>query len=136
MTEVLVTEVPTLAHEVKFQASRLRDIWLCVAAPAASGDDIFIANRSDADVELPSGSLVAGFYSGKWFHCSGDAVTDPAKDAPFILSGSDDLVLVGGIMMTVGDACDRNQSRKVQHHTLEPDPLPNAPWPLQAHPPT
>ena len=125
--EVLVTEVPTLAHDVKFQAGRFHDLWLCVAAPAASGGGIFIANRGDADVELPSGSLVAGFYTGKWFHCSGDAVTDPDKDVPFILSGADDLVLIGGILATVSDALDKHHSRKVQYHTLEPDPLPGAP---------
>jgi len=125
--EVPVTEVPTLAHDVKFQASRFRDLWLCVAAPAAGGSDLFIANRSDANVELPSGSLVAGFYSGKWFHCSADASMDPTKDVPFVLHGADDLVLVGGIIMTVGQALDKIPGRKIQYHTVEPDPLPGAP---------
>ena len=63
---VPMTEVPTLAHEVRFQASRFRGLWLCLAAPAAAGGDLFITNRSDADIELPSGSLVE--YEKTSFH--------------------------------------------------------------------
>ena len=132
VADVPVTEVPTLAHEVRFQAARFHDLWLCVAAPAAVGGDLFIANRSDADIELPSGSLVAGFYQGKWFHRSGDDSTDPTKDVPFILSHADDLVLVGGIVMTLGQALDKTPQPEgpVPHHGA--GPVARRTWPLQA----
>ena len=78
-------------------------------------------------MNLPAGTLVAGFYSGKRVHCQNGEVEDPAKGVAYTLHSADTEVMVGGMVMTVCDALARGPLRKVQYHNLEPDPQPGAP---------
>ena len=122
-----VSEVPPLAHDIKFVSVREKALALCVAAPAVEGAGLFIANRGDSDVELPAGTLVAGFCSGKWVHGDQANPLNPAKDVSFLLESGETRVVVGGTVMTLEEALERAPSRKIQYHLLEPDPQPGAP---------
>ena len=124
---ILVSQVPPLAHDIKFVSVREKDLALCVAAPAVQGAGLFIANRGDSDVVLPAGTLVAGFFSGRWVHGDQANATDPGKDVLFSLESAETRVMVGGIVMTLGEALERAPSRKIQYHIVEPDPQPGAP---------
>ena len=126
-----VSQVPPLVHDIKLLSARMKDLdlALCVAAPAAPDSGaLFIANRSEADVSIPAGTLVAGFFTGRWLQIvqDGDAL-DPTRDVAFKLDSAYSPVLVGGIVMTVGEALERAPARKVQYHNLEPDPQPGSP---------
>ena len=122
-----VSEVPPLAHNIKFVSGRTPQLALCVAAPAVQGAGLFIANRGDSDVELAAGTLVAGFYSGRWVHGAQANAGDTGKDVPFVLESAETRVMVGGIVMTLAEATERAPARKIQYHSLEPDPQPGAP---------
>ena len=129
---ILVSQVPPLAHEIQFASVRETDLALCVAAPAVQGAGLFIANRGDSDVDLPAGTLVAGFFSGKWVHGDDQVIaSDPGKDVWFVLESAETRVMVGGIAMTLGEALERAPARKVQYHVVAPDPQPGAPGHFQ-----
>ena len=122
-----VSQVPPLAHDIKFASVREQDLALCVAAPAVQGAGLFIANKGDSDVVLPAGTFVAGFFSGKWMHGDHVHAADDGKDVPFALENADSRVMVGGVVMTLGEALERAPVRKIQYHIVEPDPQPGAP---------
>ena len=125
-----MSRVPPLTHKVKMSSVRSRDVALQVAAPAVGAESgIFIANRSDADVEIPAGTLVAGFYSGKWVTNPTEDQVEPEKDVAFnfTMTGPDSQVLLGGVLMTLLEAVERAPARKIQYHNLEPDPQPGNP---------
>ena len=128
ITRAPAPPLPPLPHDIKLVSARMRDVALCVAAPAVGGCPLFIANRGDSDLSIPAGTLVAGFYSGKWVHIhDGDDSFQPEKDVSFTLESADAPVLLGGIVMTVNEAVERAPNRKVQYHTLEPNPQPGSP---------
>ena len=97
-----VSQLPPLVHDIKLLSARVKDLALCVAAPAAPDSGaLFIANRSEADVSIPAGTLVAGFFTGRWMQIAqdGDAL-DPTRDVAFTLDSAYSPVLVGGIVAT------------------------------------
>lgn len=75
-------------------------LWSC------PGQKVFIVNKGTAPVTLKSGSVLAGWFKGKWqLHkaVSGKEVPEPEEaDLLFELTGSSDNVLMGATYMTLG----------------------------------
>ena len=67
----------------------------------AGGHKIYICNKGDTTVTFKPGVLHCGFTKGKWQQLKSD---DPVANAViFKISGSDDLVMFNGTLMTVGE---------------------------------
>ena len=54
-----------------------------------TGNRVFIMNRSEAEVCLPRGSVVAGFGRGKFKRVGPKETSDNAKEVPYRLEGPD-----------------------------------------------
>ena len=69
------------------------------------GSRIFLSNRQSADVVLPAGLVLAGFYKGKWWQLKGDNDdgVSPA-DFAFDLQDATTPIMLGNKYTTVGTA--------------------------------
>ena len=116
-----VSQVPPLVHDIKLLSARVKDLALCVAAPAAPDSGaVFIANRSEADVSIP----------GRLLHRPVDA-DRAGRGRPGPHPGR--RLQIGQRLLARPrrrhrrDALERAPARKVQYHHLEPDPQPGSP---------
>lgn len=64
-----------------------------VSLHVKTGNRVFILNRSENEVCLPRGSVVAGFGRGKFKRVGAKDPADNAKDVPYRLEGPDTEVL-------------------------------------------
>ena len=96
---------------------------------------VYIVNmKADgAAVLLEPGTLVAGFYKGRWWHDQNQDEEVKASYIPFRLNGADDLVLHGGSVQSVGDliSMQREKTSPLQSVPTTPSSM-NPPQACQA----
>lgn len=91
----------------------------------AIGKRIFVVNDSTADLVLPAGSTLAGYYKGKFVSFKGKNPGDeklPA-DVCFQLQDSSSLILYDGKMLSVGNVVAQKKavtplSAKICYHEM------------------
>lgn len=99
-----------LVHEIKMPSLRNSDLKLLLVV----GKRIFVRNDSDSTCRVPRGTLVAGFYKGKWWQDKAKKASKPKKseapeaaepsetDVPFELKDADDLIQHAGKLVSLG----------------------------------
>ena len=72
------------------------------------GQRVFVVNKGKTDFRADAGSLLAGYYKGKWENLSKAKAEKQTGDVIYTLTNADDLILVGGKMETLGQATQYN----------------------------
>ena len=138
---VPVTDLPTaLTWEAVLTTNKHVHIVLAI------GERIFLVNRSDQPQSLEAGTIIAGWFKGKfWQHR--DAAGEPSKkktkkseedgntpgdlDVSFHLEDADSLVTHEGKLSKVLDLVTKQRVKqpdcKVAYHTLKDSPKPEQP---------
>ena len=101
-----------------------------VVIPAASGlilvfynDSVYLYNNTDGICTLKKGTVVANFFRGKWLSGYTPLEHDQSAVVPFVLEGSNDTILLGTDMRSLGDVVESMRpidpmKAKVAYHEL------------------
>ena len=117
-----------------------------VSVVLAIGERIFLVNRSESDMTVEAGTLIAGWYKGKFWHhrnADGEAPSKKAKkggdegqdpcdtDLPFQLENFDSQIQCKGKMKTLGSVLLEQRKKmpdaKIAYHQIKDSPLPGKP---------
>ena len=85
-------------------------------------DEIYLLNNSESSISLRKGHIVAQYFKGKWQSGYSSADED-GNTIPFVLSTSDDLVVVGTETLCLKDVVEEKRTEdplkaKVAYHDM------------------
>eukprot|EP00969_Alexandrium_andersonii_P256773 11352092-Alexandrium_andersonii.AAC.1 len=127
--ELPINDLPSpLLWEARLPG-KLKDIGLVIAV----GHKLFLVNHGDNTVLIPVGTVLAGYYKGKWWHQKPDGGEEAGPaDVPFQVRSSADICNINGKHTTVGAVIEAKRAVApkdvtVAYHDLQDAPMPDEP---------
>ena len=93
----------------------------------AVGQRIFLCNDSAADITMGAGTILAGYFRGKWLTEKQVAAEPSASDVPFKLVDTNSWVVEDGKLLTLGHCVQQRRAKsplevKIRYHEIKERP--------------